>query len=73
LAIFANKDTGHPHGPFTAARTGEAPAPLGPGDIALDVDVDVIGYRLDVVPAAYGGTASTTCLLVHHSSVSVPT
>src|ERR1035438_4295126 len=37
------------------ARTREAPAPLSPGDIALDVNVDVIGYRPDAVAAAGGG------------------
>src|ERR1017187_2120815 len=54
LAIFANKDTGHPHRPLAAARTRETPAPLSPGDIALDVNVEFVGYRLDVVPAGGG-------------------
>jgi hypothetical protein len=40
--MFANKHTGHPHRPLPPARTREAPAPLSPGDIALDVNVDVI-------------------------------
>src|ERR1035441_2037293 len=54
LAIFANKDTGHPHRPLATARTRETPAPLSPGDIALDVNVEFVGYRLDVVPADGG-------------------
>src|SRR5215472_4699180 len=55
LAILTDKDTGHPHRPFPAARFGEPPAPLRPGDVALDMNVDVIGYRLDLLRPAGGG------------------
>src|ERR1035441_2525475 len=33
----------------------ETPVPLSPGDIALDVNADVVGYHLDIVRAAGGG------------------
>ena len=37
--------------PFTGAGIREAPAALSPGDIALDVDVNFVGHRLDVISA----------------------
>jgi hypothetical protein len=55
LAILTDEDTGHPHRPFPAVRSDEPPAPLHPGDVALDMDVDVIGYRLNLVRTAGGG------------------
>ena len=55
MAIFADKDPGHPRRPLAAVRARETPVPLSPGDIALDVNVDIVGYHLDVVRAADGG------------------
>jgi hypothetical protein len=69
---LADKDTGHPQWPRAAAVSREAPMALCPGDVAQDVDIDVVGYCLDVVPPVVAATASATCLLVHHSSASVP-
>src|SRR5260370_6296103 len=55
LAILANKDRGHPHRSLTAALIRETPASLSPSDIALDVDVDVLGCPPDVLPVTSGG------------------
>ncbi len=53
------KHTDQPYRSCGAVGTGKRPPPFDPGDIALDVNVDIVGDRPDVpLPTAATSSAS---------------
>jgi hypothetical protein len=53
-ATLADEHPRHPDRPLTAAAAGEPPTAPHPGNITLDVHIEIVGYHLHVAVATGG-------------------